>query len=137
MNENNIQKAGGILLQDRKFMLEKHGGNDTYVVPGGKLEIGETPEQALVREFQEEFHLSLLPTNLEALGIFEAQAVHSPDKVVTIYTFLVTTWSGELQLDDGIEEVLWVNSKNIHNYAVSSIALANVLPLLLAKGLID
>ena len=46
-------------------------------------------------------------------------------------------WEGEMHLDDGIEEVVWINSKNAHEYELSSIALGNILPLLLEKGLID
>jgi 8-oxo-dGTP diphosphatase len=131
-----MRKAGGILIVDRKFMLEKHGGNDTYVVPGGKLEAGETARQALVREFNEEFHVGFNPDDAVALGTFEARAVHSPDRIVSIDAFLIPRWIGDMRLDDGIEEVIWINSKNVQDYKVSSIAL-EILPLLATRGLID
>lgn len=137
MDQGNIEKAGGILIKDRKFMLERHGGKETCVIPGGKLEEGETSEQALVRELEEEFHLQISPDDLEKLGTFTAQAVHTPTRLVNIHTFLIHKWSDDIRLDDGIEEVVWINSKNAGEFELSSIALHNILPLLVEKGLID
>lgn len=137
MHTKNIQRAGGILIKDRKFMLERHGGKLTCLVPGGKLEPGETPEQALVREFEEEFHLEISIADLELLGTFTAQAVHSPESQVTLHTFLIQKWVDNLVLDDGIESVVWINSKNVKDYELGQIALKNVLPLLVEKNLID
>jgi len=134
---NYLHKAGGLLIKDRKFLLERHGGNETYIVPGGKLEAGETAIAALIRECDEEFHIAVSEKDLQYVGSFESRAVHNPDKIVKIETFLVKTWKGEITLDDGIENVIWVDSKTIGDYSVSSIAKDNVLPLLLEMQLID
>jgi mutator protein MutT len=137
MNTGSIHKAGGLLIQDRKFLLERHGGNDTYIVPGGKLEAGETSEQALIRELREEFGLAIKERNLQALGSFESQAVHNPQSIVTIDMFLVKEWEGEMKLDDGIEGMIWVDAANVHEINVSSITTNHVIPLLQQMGLID
>jgi mutator protein MutT len=42
----------------------------TYGFPGGKLEEGETPEQAVIRETEEE--LGIIPTNVRYLDVFDA-----------------------------------------------------------------
>ena len=56
-------RAGGKLL----LILKKRGlGHGKFNAPGGRLEVGETPEQAAVRETQEE--VGLTPLNLCAAG---------------------------------------------------------------------
>lgn len=137
MNRKYLHKAGGILIKDRKFLLERHGGNSTYIIPGGKLETGESVQDALIRELMEEFHITVLRDDLEAAGSFTSPAVHSPESIVRIDTFIVKKWSGNFMLDDGIEAVLWVNSKSIKSVSVSATAEYKILPLLLKNGLID
>src|SRR5688500_4909971 len=45
-----IYKAAGILIKDRKTVVERSQGKPVFVQPGGRIEEGETAEQALVRE---------------------------------------------------------------------------------------
>lgn len=45
--------AYGIVIKDGKILLSKQFGNG-YDVPGGGLELGELPEQAVIREIKEE-----------------------------------------------------------------------------------
>jgi 8-oxo-dGTP diphosphatase len=59
-------RCGGRLL----LILKKRGlGQGKYNAPGGRLEAGETPEQAAVRETQEE--VGLTPTGLRPAGLLE------------------------------------------------------------------
>lgn len=54
-----IRVAAAVIEQDGLVRIFRRGGNDSYTgkweFPGGKLEPGETPEEALRRELQEEF----------------------------------------------------------------------------------
>jgi len=60
-----IRHDGQILL-----ILKKRGlGNGKFNAPGGRLEHGETPEQAAVRETQEE--VGLTPTGLRPAGLLD------------------------------------------------------------------
>lgn len=137
MELSSIQKAGGLLIRDRKVMLERHGGNEVYIIPGGKLEPGETAQQALVRELFEEFGITVVIDDLQEVGSFTSPAVHSPDRIVEIETFIVKKWSGEIILQEGIEGIVWMNSKNVIDYKVSPIAEKHIIPLLLEMELID
>lgn len=54
----------GILLTKRNVHLSKHAGQVSF--PGGRIDAGETPEQAALREAEEE--VSLSPRDVELLG---------------------------------------------------------------------
>ena len=63
--------AYGVAMEGDKILLIKQKGGpfkDKYDFPGGGIEFGETPENALQREFEEEvaigFHSLILDTNL-------------------------------------------------------------------------
>jgi 8-oxo-dGTP diphosphatase len=55
-------RAGAILIEDGKVaLIERHrAGRHYYVFPGGGMDEGETPEQAAVREMQEETGLHVI-----------------------------------------------------------------------------
>lgn len=46
--------ASGYLVQDSKVLLVHHNKFDKWVPAGGHIEIGETPSEAAIREFEEE-----------------------------------------------------------------------------------
>ena len=58
--------------------------------PGGKIESGETPEEALVRELQEEVGITV--TTLQQFDKLEYQF---PDRHITLWFWLVNGWDGE------------------------------------------
>lgn len=44
----------GVAITDDKVFLHQAEGDDFWVLPGGRGEFGETAEQTLIREMQEE-----------------------------------------------------------------------------------
>lgn len=53
-----------LIIRDEKVLLERHAPRDSgegflWDIPGGKVEIGETPEQAVVREIREEMQVDI------------------------------------------------------------------------------
>jgi len=67
--------------------VRKHG-TDRFLLPGGKLEPGESPAQAAVREVAEELGVRVAPEELVLLGEFAAEAANEPGHVVrsTVFT---------------------------------------------------
>lgn len=61
--------------------------------PGGKLEPGESPEAALIREIQEELNLHILP--VKALPVHEHQY---PDFAIRLIPFICKLQSGAIEL---------------------------------------
>ena len=53
-------RAQCLVIRDSKILLVKHkqGNDEWYCSPGGGIEQGETPEQAAIRELQEECNVS-------------------------------------------------------------------------------
>jgi 8-oxo-dGTP diphosphatase len=70
--------------------------------PGGKIERGESAEQALQRELREE--LGVVASGLVSLGAF---VHHYPDRSVEIHLWLVTRFDGEPRGLDG-QALRWV-----------------------------
>ena len=58
--------------------------------PGGKIEAGESAEQALVRELQEEVGITVSSSRL-----FDKLEYQFPDRHITLWFWLVEEWSGE------------------------------------------
>lgn len=93
--------AVGILLRhDGSFLLTTRPPGKAYAghweFPGGKLEAGETVEQALTRELQEE-----LGVTATAIQRWREQLVDYPHALVRLHFCKVSDWTGELQMCEG------------------------------------
>ena len=90
-----IRVAAGVLADDRGRVLiarrpdDKHAGG-AWEFPGGKLQPGETAEQALVRELAEE--LGVQVTRAETLIDYTH---HYADRDVSLFVFRVLEWENE------------------------------------------
>ena len=69
----------GVLLRRHEALIaaEEVAGRDVLKLPGGAVEAGESPEQALIREFMEEGRLTVEPTRLlHAPGTLYSHWIH-------------------------------------------------------------
>jgi 8-oxo-dGTP diphosphatase len=97
--------------------------------PGGKVEQGESPEHALVRELAEELGIEIEPADL-ALLIFASHAY--PDFHLLMPLYLCKSWRGEATPHEG-QELAWVKPAELAAYAMppADEPLKAVLPRLL------
>lgn len=99
--------------------------------PGGKIEAGESSEQALMRELHEE--IGVVPTQLQPWlqRRFDYPATHdSSAKTVHLHFFFVTQWQGELVPKEG-QQLSWQAAGNV---SVEPVLPANV-PIMNALAL--
>ena len=104
---NLIDKLAWLEIQDNHILLTKSYGKDKYYIPGGKRELGETDEQALLREIHEELTVRIDPRTLQFIGVFEAQAHGQPAGVSVKMTCYTGAYVGELEASAEIEALKW------------------------------
>ena len=136
-NDQDIYKASGIIIQDRKVLVGRSAGKEFFVHPGGKLEPGETAMQAVIRELREEFQIEVQEQDLELFGKYSAPAANSPEVDVYMDVFMVKQWRGEITPDNEIDEMLWLTSDLPKDIKVGSIMEHETIPKLKAENLID
>ena len=102
-----IEKHGKILLARRK--AGKHMG-EKWEVPGGKIDPGESPQEALSRELAEEF-------SIEAqIGEFLGSTQFRQGEIeLEIQLYRAKHLSGKFTLHDH-EEIHWVAPQEVESY---------------------
>ncbi len=98
--EQIIVRVNGVLIEDGKILLVEQdvSAARNWAHPGGKLEFGETLEQALIREFQEETGLYISVGDL----LYVTDRIHTHEHVV-IASFQVSKIGGKLGSGTGEE----------------------------------
>lgn len=84
-----VDDAGRVLVQQRPQGTAMAG---LWEFPGGKIEAGESPETALVRELAEELGITVLPDACEPLTFASATL---GQKHLILLLFRCTAWQGE------------------------------------------
>jgi 8-oxo-dGTP diphosphatase len=139
MNDNvDIHKAAGIIIKDRRLLVERSKGKDVFIAPGGKLDPEETSEDALVRELKEEFQLTVSKDDIELFGVYYAVAAgsHNAGKKLRMDVFTVKN-AAEIRPDSEVEEVRWISSHIPDDIEVGSVFAHEVLPRLKKLNLVD
>jgi 8-oxo-dGTP pyrophosphatase MutT (NUDIX family) len=98
-----IDKLALIYLKDKKVLCALNKGKEVWYFPGGKRDAGETDEQALVREIQEELSVAVDPKTMKLYGVFEAEAHDKTAGTMLRMTCYTAEVTGELKADNEIE----------------------------------
>ena len=104
-----IDADGRVLLAQRPAGKSMAG---LWEFPGGKIEPGETPEAALVRELHEELGIETWSSCLAPLTF----ASHSYDDFhLLMPLFACRKWNGIVQGKEG-QNLVWVHARDLKNY---------------------
>ena len=103
--------AAIIIEQKRVFAVQRGYGEfkDRWEFPGGKIETGETPEEALHREILEE-----LDTDIEVLDLLDTVESEYPAFHLSMDCFLARIRSGNLFLREA-EDARWLSETELES----------------------
>lgn len=107
-----IHVVCAVILHDHKIFATQRGYGefkDGWEFPGGKIEPGETPEAAVVREIREELNTEVVPVRL--LGTAEEDY---PNFHLSMQCFLCTVKSGRLELLEH-EAARWLDRAHLYD----------------------
>jgi len=87
-----LLRADGRVLMQQRPQISMHGG--LWEFPGGKVEPGENPEHAAVRELEEELGLDLSLASLEPVS-FASGRTGMGTRSLVILLYACREWQGE------------------------------------------
>ena len=94
-----LRRVDGAVLMQRRRLDRAHGG--LWEFPGGKVEPGESAEEACVRELAEELGVEIDTAVLDVVGF-----ASDPARRLVILLYTAARWRGEPRCLDG-EEIGW------------------------------
>ncbi len=108
--------AVALLDADNRVLLAQRPAGKhlagTWEFPGGKLEDGETPEAALIRELKEELDIDIRASCLAPLTFVS----HSYEKFhLLMPLYICRTWRGKVNAQEG-QKLAWVSSQRLRDY---------------------
>src|SRR3954471_113759 len=111
MSDEQVRAAGGVLLRDGEVLIVHRPKYDDWSLPKGKLDPGESWEEAAVREVEEE-------TGVRARIVADLEPSHYRDrkgrpKVVRWYRMDVVE-AGAFEPDAEVDELRWLAPAEAH-----------------------
>ena len=107
-----IRVVAAIIIDDGKVFATQRGYGefkDGWEFPGGKIEAGETPEEALVREIKEE-----LDTEVEVQELLDTVEYDYPNFHLSMDCFICKIKSGDLVLKEH-EAATWLKKETLYS----------------------
>lgn len=107
-----IEVAAAIIIEEDRIFATQRGYGEfagSWEFPGGKLEEGETPHQALLREIKEE-----LDVEIEVREYFDTVEYDYPGFHLTMHCFLCTIKAGEPVLKEH-RSARWLTKETLNS----------------------
>ena len=109
-----VNVVAAIIIKDKKIFATQRGYGefkDGWEFPGGKVEKGENPENAIVREIKEE-----LDTVIEVIEYFDTVEYDYPNFHLSMKCYICTVVSGKLELLEH-EAAKWLDKDSLDSVA--------------------
>lgn len=109
-----IEVAAAIIHNGSQILATQRGYGDykgSWEFPGGKLQDGESAQEAIVREIQEELRVRIQPEKLLTTVEYDYETFH-----LTMHCFVASILSGEIQLVEH-EAMKWLSVEELDSVA--------------------
>ena len=111
----------GTLLDEDRFLIGQRLESDTicpnqWELPGGKIEEGETPYNAIIREWKEE-----LDIDIKVYYSIPEREMFGVTKSIMVYPYLIKYESGTPKLN-AHQKVKWITLRDINDYDFTPIS---------------
>ena len=116
-----VECAGGIIINQFNKIAIVNQNHDSWSLPKGHIDKGETAIDAAIREIHEETGI-INPTLIKKVGVYERYRIgldgnDDLSELKRIHIFLFKSKKIKLQpLDNNNPEAKWVEIKNVGNY---------------------
>lgn len=126
MSDNKILPqiaVGAVVFKDDRVLLVKRSNppaKGMWAVPGGKIQAGETMQQALIRELKEETGLNIKVG--EIIYVFDVIQRNDNARLnyhYVIIDFLCELKDGQLKAGDDALEARWISKKELKQINVN------------------
>ena len=115
-----IVGVGAIILQNGKILLGKRKNEPAkgkWAVPGGAVELGETPEEAAIRETYEETCLQVEnPQLIDVVCQVDRDNLGKVRYHYIIIDYVVSVKMGKPEAASDTEDIRWVEINDVENY---------------------
>ena len=130
-----IRIASAIITNcENDLLVVRKQNSQYYMLPGGKIALGEKLEETLIRELSEELALDFEPNDFTFLGTHETRAANEKNTTVQGNIFqLKKTLNIHVMHHAEIEEVVWITKENYDQYQLAHLLKEFALPIWLAK----
>lgn len=99
----------GFVVYNDEILLIKNIPVDYWMLPGGKIDQGENPEQCIIRELKEELSLNIEKPDY-LLGTYTSQNEGKKD---TIFVFVIKILSKDFTQQWEIKDAQWFHLNNL------------------------
>jgi len=112
--------VGALIFNDDKkiLLMKSYKWNNMYCLPGGHIELGETAEQAVIREVKEETNLDIVDIKFHCVqdAIF-AETFYQKRHFVFL-DFICKATTNYVILNDEADEYKWININEVDKHQI-------------------
>ena len=116
--------VGAIIIREGRIALIKRGNEPSkgkWTIPGGLVELGESPEQAVIRETKEEVCLDVeKPTLIDVVSNVDLDESGRVKYHYVIIDYLVQVKNGTAEAASDAVELRWIPFEEVERYDLTA-----------------